>query len=139
MEESNLVNHARRELAFLKTGDEMNEAMYNHLIHMVSEFAKECHSGFSAKYAIAHLEKLLNFEPIGPLTGESHEWNYVADDLWQNNRCSRVFMNSKGEAWDIEGKVFIEPDGCGFTSADSQTPVEFPYTPTTEYIYLNEE
>ena len=133
----NLVDHAKKELAFLKTGDEMNDAMYDHLIHMVSEFEKEGHSGFSANYAIAHLEKLLRFEPIGPLTGESHEWNHVAENLWQNNRCSRVFMDDEGNAWDIEGRVFIEPNGTAFTSGDSHIPVTFPYTPTREEVYVD--
>ena len=139
MDESNLVSHAKKELAFLKTGDEMNEAMYDHLIHMVTEFANAGHSGFSASYAISHLEKLLRFEPIGPLTGESHEWNHVADDMWQNNRCGRVFMDSQGNAWDIEGRVFVnDADGTAYTSRDSRVFVTFPYTPTTEYIYVNE-
>jgi hypothetical protein len=135
---SNLVDHAKKELAFLNNGDEMNQAMYNHLLHMVNEFAKEGHSGFSASYARNHLEKLLRFEPIGPLTGEPNEWNHIADNLWQNNRCSRVFMDSQGTAWDIEGKVFVELNGAAFTSSESQVPVEFPHTPQTEYVYVKE-
>lgn len=135
---SNLVEHAKKELQFLRTGDEMNEAMYRHLIHMVNEFAKEGHSGFSAGYAISALEKLLRFEPLRPLTGESHEWVKVGDNLWQNNRCSRVFTDAEGNAYDIDGKVFIDPDGSAYTSEDSHVNITFPYTPHTEFVDVDE-
>lgn len=52
----------------------------------------------------------------------------------QNKRCSHVFKDKDGNAYDIDGKVFREPDGCCFTSKDSFVPVTFPYTPKTEYV-----
>ena len=56
------------------SGDEMNDAMCEHILKMVNVFAEEGHSGFSANYAINILQKLLRFEPLSPLTGEDDEW-----------------------------------------------------------------
>lgn len=128
-----LMEHARQELQFLRTGDSMNEKMATDILTIVREFSKQGHSGFSANYAINALEKLLRYQPLRPLTGEDSEWVEVGSGVYQNNRCSRVFKEN-GRAYDIEGRVFEEPDGCCFTSKDSHVDVTFPYTPKTEYV-----
>lgn len=136
-----LRDYAENELriiGMLDSKDEMNRAMTQHILKMVDMFAEEGHSGFSAAYAVGILEKLLKFEPLSPLTGEDWEWMEVGDQngtLYQNVRCSRVFKDDNG-AYNIDGKVFIEPDGCSYTSKDSLVPITFPYTPKTEYIIL---
>ena len=123
--------------------DEMNRSMRAHILHMVDEFAKEGHSGFSASYALGILTRLLDYKPLAPLTGEDSEWNEINDDrtnnlvLFQNKRCSRVFKNNEG-AWDIVGKVYVDPNGSAYTGNDSHTPVTFPYRPTTEEVNVDE-
>ena len=92
------------------------------------------HSGFSMGVMRRVLQRLMNWEPLGPLTGKEDEWNQIKKDLWQNKRCPRVFKNDKGEAWDRTGKVFVEPDGTTFTSRASRVYITFPYTPKTEYV-----
>ena len=72
----------------------------------------------------------------------SPEYNYLAQDengdgVFQNNRCLRVFKDKNrfnGQAYDIEGRIFREPDGGCYTSSDSCVPVTFPYTPKREYV-----
>lgn len=131
--ESNLVLHARHELALLGGADDkMQQAMNAHIIGMVKLFSKEGHSGFSASYAIGILEKLLRFEPITPLTGEPGEWVEVSDGTLQNKRCSHVFKE-KGQAYDIDGRIFRDAIGC-YTNRDSRVNVTFPYTPKREYV-----
>ena len=122
-----LIAHAERELQFLKTGEAMNEAMHAHLTKMVQVFSDEHHSGFSARYASATLQRLLNFEPVRPLTGEADEWTEVSDGLFQNKRCPHVFREN-GEAYTINGIVRKWPDGSGSQRGD-RTPITFPYTP----------
>lgn len=121
--------------------DEMNVAMREHILRMVQAFADEGHSGFSANYAVNCLEKLLRYQPLSPLTGEDDEWTEVGDGVYQNKRCGRVFKEN-GEAYDIDGIVFWEwytdPETgekfkSHFTCKDSRVPVQFPYTPKTEY------
>ena len=146
-----LYSHAVREMDLigLNDGDEMNGAMRSHILHMMEEFTKEGHSGFSANYAISLLSKLLKYEPLSPITGEDSEWVEIAKEvsgtnhgtLYQNNRCGRIFKDDTG-AYDVEGKVFYEwytDEETGekyktyFTSIESRVPVTFPYTPVTVY------
>ncbi len=124
--------------------DDMQAAMCGHVLKLLDVFSEEGHSGTSAPYAVDLFSKLASFKPIVPLTGEASEWNLVGvqdgQPLYQNKRCSRVFMQGQ-EAYDIDGVVFWEwfttSDGekikSHFTSADSRVPVTFPYTPKTEY------
>lgn len=111
-------------------GDMMGHAVLN----MIKQFADEGHSGMSAGLAISLFSRLAKFEPLTPLTGEDDEWNQIADGTWQNKRCSRVFKDAEGRAYDIEGRVFREPSGACYTSRDSRVYVAFPYEPKTEYV-----
>ena len=136
---SNAESFAEAELARIPCGDDpMQKAMNAHVLKMVRTFAREGHSGFSASYAIAQLERLLRFEPLSPLTGEDDEWNDISDmsgePMWQNRRCGRVFKGADGRAYDIDGKVFRDADGISYTSRESRVYVTFPYTPTTEFV-----
>lgn len=133
----NLMAHADRELS-PADGDEMQLDMNRCLRELILVFSSQGHSGFSANYAIAQLRRLLRFEPLRPLTGAPDEWAEVSDGIWQNTRCSRVFKDAAG-AYDIEGRVFREPDGSCYTSRDSRVYVDFPYTPTTEYVDVPSE
>lgn len=133
--DSNIVDHIRREMP--ESDDDMQSMMRAHLIRMGQLFALEGHSGFSASYALSALEKLLNFEPLGPLTGEDSEWvwlDYGDEMKAQNKRCGHVFMRADGSAYDSEGRIFREPNGCCFTSKGSAVDITFPYTPTREYV-----
>jgi hypothetical protein len=136
-EESNLVLHAERELKIAGLFDEdsdyggmLGEAVMN----MVRTFSGEGHSGFSAGMAIAAFQKVASFEPLTPLTGDDDEWTEVAEGTWQNQRCSHVFKEADGRAYDIDGRIFREPDGACFTNRESRVFVNFPYIPTREYV-----
>lgn len=148
-EVSNYELHARREMRNMLSddADEMDKLMAEQVIELLQVFSKHGHSGFSAPYAISLFSTLAKFEPLGPLTGEDSEWNDVSgcsdgDDGYmtmQNNRASHVFKHVYKDgrpeyAYDINGKVFRDADGCTYTSGESRVLVEFPYTPVTEYI-----
>lgn len=143
----NIKDHALQE--FKAAGwldepiDEMQQLMMDNLLEIVEVFAAQDHSGFSASYAIDVLEKLLRFKPLVPLTGEDWEWvdvsEYSGVTTFQNKRCSAVFKQADrfdGKPYYLDGKVFVDKEGCSFTNSDSMVPVEFPYTPKTEYVYL---
>lgn len=133
-ETSALVVHAERELDLMGDDSEAGQWMREAVMSLIRVFANGGHSGFSAPYCIETFKRLAQYEPLTPLTGDDDEWIEVADGLWQNKRCSRVFKNAKGEAWDIDGKVFREPDGYSYTNGESRTPVAFPYVPKTVYV-----
>ena len=146
---SNLVQYAKDEFARIPLSnhedDDMDIAMRKHVIHMVKEFSKEGHSGFSANYAISCLKRLLAYKPLTPLTGEDDEWMEVSDDTLQNKRYCAVFKNIKtGKAYNIDGKVFWEwytNEETGerfksyFTCYESRVDVEFPYDVPDSPIY----
>lgn len=99
-------------------------------------------------YVLTLFNTLANYSILTPLTGADDEWDDVSDyvgqpPLFQNQRLSRVFKDDT-KAWDIDGKMywewFTDPDTkektkIYFTNGDggSNTPVTFPYTPTTVY------
>lgn len=134
--DSAIVQHIQRELP--NADDDTMQAILNrHVLNMGRLFALEGHSGFSANVTINMLERLLRFEPLGPLTGEDSEWielDYGPDMAAQNKRCSHVFKRADGTAYDIDGRIFREPDGTCFTNGSSRVEVTFPYHPTHEYV-----
>ena len=134
---SNLVAHAKKEFALAgwdkPETDGMQQMICEQILELIELFASHGHSGSSAMYAIGMFHRLVQFEPISPLTGEAHEWGTEVSPN-QNNRCSRVFRDEDGTAYDSKGKVFVEAGGVGYLSGDSRVPVTFPYTPKTEYI-----
>ncbi|MBK3745284.1 hypothetical protein G3A39_39565 [Paraburkholderia aspalathi] len=133
-----IIDFAKRELEMLRgpnpAPDKMQDQIETAILDIVDKFAGQGHSGSSASYTIACIEKLLRFEPLTPLTGVDDEWANVSDGLYQNKRCSRVFKDANGQVYDINGKVFREPSGACFTNRDSRVPVVFPYTPKTEIV-----
>lgn len=136
----NLLAHAERELG--SPTDPYAVMAADAVKELVFVFGTQGHSGFSASWMRGALSKLLAYEPLGPLTGEDSEWELVGDEpngvkTWQNKRCSRVFRQTDrfdGQAYDLNGKIFREPDGVTFTSSESFTPITFPYTPTSVYV-----
>jgi len=148
---SNLLSYAEDELNRIgmteNSPDEMNVEMRKHIVHMIKEFSKEGHSGFSGRYALNILTKLLDFKPLTPLTGEDDEWHdvsiYGSNTKYQNKRCSSVFKDVDGSCHDIDGKVFWEwyKDENGeavktyYSGSGCSVPVTFPYTPPDKPIY----
>ena len=57
----------------------------------------------------------------------------------QNHRCSHVFKGPDGRAYDINGRIFCESNGCCYTSRDCRVYIEFPYTPKCEYVDVPSE
>ncbi len=143
-DKGNLRLHAERELQAIgydledkKNGP--NRWIMDNLFELLEVFSKQGHSGGSASYCIQTFAKLAAFEPLGPLTGADDEWIRHGDEgdcgSYQNKRCSHVFKDTKdGQAYDSEGRIFRDPDGCCYQNSESRVPITFPYTPTTEYV-----
>jgi hypothetical protein len=116
----------------------MNAYMVENVLELLDVFEKQGHSGSSAPYCINLFTTLANHNPLTPLTGDDSEWNDVTalgtEPCYQNNRCSSVFKDSDGRAYNIRGRIFKNQDGVCFTNRDSRVYIEFPYTPHTEYV-----
>lgn len=138
---SNLEDYAKDELTragFFGPDSDYGGMLGDAVMKMIKVFSDEGHSGMSAPMAVDLFKQVAMFEPLTPLTGEDDEWIDVGDGLYQNRRCPHVFKKD-GEAYDIEGRIFREPNGACFTSRDSRTPVTFPYMPKHEYVDVEEE
>jgi len=130
-----------RACGWLKDGvwcDELQELMCKQVLELLELFASHGHSGSTAPYAISLFTTLAKQEPFKPLTGEDWEWSEYADGKFQNKRCYHVFKNEDGKAYDVEGKIFREQNGCCYTSRESLVYIEFPYTPKPEYVDVPE-
>lgn len=137
----NLTDYARRELELAGAFDD--SSLYGGMVgkavlELVEKFAEQGHSGASANLVVSLFERVARFEPISPLTGAPEEWAipYGSRGIEQNVRCSRVFREN-GVAYDVNARVFEEPDGTRFTSRDSRAQIDFPYTPRTEIVRAN--
>lgn len=136
---SSYEEHARRELIAAGMDpdgppDSPNTWMAKGTLELLSVFDKQGHSGGSAPYAIKLFATLAALEPWGPIRGTEDEWVEVAERggvlMYQNARCSHVFKDGEnGPAYDIQGIVFRDPDGCCVTSSGSAVLIDFPYTP----------
>jgi len=140
------VTHAEYELKKAGLFDEDSDyggMLGKAALDIVKVFAEQGHSGGSAGIVRSVLHKLFAQEPLTPLTGDDDEWNDISEmsdnPCFQNKRCSRVFKDKKGNAYDVDGKVFVHPNGASYTSSESKTDVTFPYLPHTEYIDVPED
>ncbi len=135
---SNLLKHAKKELELSGVDEDIYGDMTSKaVLELVEVFAKQGHSGMSAGYVRSLFNKVANYEPLTPLTGEDEEWEDVSEygdkGTFQNKRCSNVFKGADGLAYNVSGVVFEDENGCTYTSKDSRVNVTFPYMPVTEF------
>lgn len=133
---SNLRAHAQHEMALAWPDQcDMQDAVKKCVDEILIVFSSQGHSGSSAPYVIGVAERALRFQILTPLKGTDDEWMEVGDDTFQNKRCGHVFKKGvDGQAYDIDGYIFREPDGLCYTSRDSRKYITFPYTPEPEYV-----
>lgn len=100
--QSNLVDHAKRELAIIGEEPEVVEAY----LKIVRIFADMGHSGASAMFAIPVIEHLLAFKPLSDLTDDPEDWHYHGeevwgekDGIWQNRRNGQAFSKDGGKTY----------------------------------------
>lgn len=94
---------------------EMQELMHDSVMHIIKAFCDCDFSGGVVSYALGLFNKLVNWDPINPITTNPDEWNDVTWDeetgirTYQAKRCSRLFRDSDDPdniAHYIDGYVF---------------------------------
>ena len=144
---SNLLKHAERELKLIGYDgkDEYNNMAKAAIMELLTTFANQGHSGFSANYIVNLFNKLAKYETLSPLTGNDDEWGNVSDmsgdrkTLFQNNRDGRVFKNDDG-AFFTEAIIWTESGESSYTNKDSNRYIKsFPFTPKTFYVKVDKE
>lgn len=96
---SNLVDHARRELAAINEDPEHTQGILN----VVQAFADMGCSGGQAAVAIHQISELLEFHNLSPLTDDPNEWYHhemdSQEDFWQNKRRGEAFSHDGGRTY----------------------------------------
>ena len=134
-----IVDKAKKEFELIGTDELYGDLLRDSVLEVLEVLENQNHSGFSARAIIKYIDRLWMQKPLTPLTGEDDEWEETDDSESQNKRYSAVFKNKNtGECCNIEGRIFVEPDGAAFSCRESVVPVKFPYTvpDKPEYIYL---
>jgi hypothetical protein len=162
LNESNVHDFAKKELDLLVSSIESKgdtplvKEFIPEILALVDKFGNSGQSGGSAPYTagsiISALKKLLMFEPISPVTGESHEWDngQISKGTFQNNRCYGVFKEGEnGDPYYLDAIVWKTPKGSTWsvTAKDSggkeirsrQFIKSFPFTPKTFTIDVEEK
>lgn len=99
---SNLVDHARRELAAIGESD---AEFSNTVVKMVEAFSAYGHSGGSASVMTAIVTELLQHQNLTPLTDDPAEWFFHGsemsppDGVWQNIRNGEAFSHDGGKTY----------------------------------------
>lgn len=133
----NIVEFSERELnsilATCQNSSDFNiqKAMNNSILEIVKTFNEQHYSGYTATYCLNILDRLLNYKPITPLTGEDDEWEAIDFDeniKYQNKRCPQIFKDKNNNTFNVEGKIFSYDNGHTWTSTnESSIDVSFPY------------
>jgi hypothetical protein len=101
---SNLVDHARRELALIGEGQDVTDG----IVKVIAAFADVADSGGSTPFVIAHVEKLMRFEPLSLLTNDPAEWQDQSEAsgcaLWQSRRNPKAFSTDGGRTYTLLGE-----------------------------------
>lgn len=139
---SQLLDFAKRELdkqQLLSPESDYNGELGKAVLSLLEAFSGQGHSGASAAMCLNLFKRLSQFKPLTPLTNNDDEWMHVSNGLWQNKRCSSVFMED-GVIYDIGAIVFVEREtGATFTSKESRKVITLPYTvpDSPEYLYYD--
>lgn len=139
IEKDNIYSFAECELKAIgldEPDSDYNGELSKAVLNLVKLFSLQGHSGFSANRTISLFKNVSMFKPLSPLTGDDSEWTQISDNIYQNKRCSSVFKE-KDVAYDINGKVFLEPNGVAYTNIKSHVNITFPYIPETEYVNVD--
>jgi len=97
---SNLVEHARRELALIGEDQDVTDWF----VAVIEKFAEFGHSGGSAEVCIPRLEQLLRFQPLSALTNDPAEWIDRTEEsgghaFWQSARNPEAFSEDSGQTY----------------------------------------
>ena len=112
-----------------------NAVMHSALNELLMVFeAKAPDTAVGQSYLLETFARLARRQPLTPLTGADDEW-LPADDygVQQNSRCSTVYRDEVGVAYDTHAVLFKRPNGnCYALAGRSVKPVTFPYMPNPE-------
>jgi hypothetical protein len=129
-----LVDWAKRELELAGLFDKDSDyggALGPAILEMVKTFSEQGHSGFSAGMTRTILNKLLNWEPLTPVTDPLAEGYEDVSKMWgdgkkhyQCTRDSSIFSEDGGKTWTkTVADIYEDENGISYTRY-RQVPLE---------------
>ena len=121
-----IIEFAKQELDRLpKDPDNMQNRANAEVLEILETLANQGHSGLSIEYTMRLVNRLMLGKPLTALTGDEDEWYEN-----QNIRCSSVFRDSEGNAYDHDSAIVSDNGGITwFASKRFYEPISFPYNP----------
>lgn len=111
--QSNLVDHARRELELI--GEEADVIEW--YLSVIRAFVSYGHSGGSAFATIPVINELLQYKNLRPLTNDPDEWVHHTEEvwpepggIWQNKRNGEAFSDDGGKTYTLLSEKQLDPD-----------------------------
>lgn len=107
-EDSNLYQHARRELelaGLTRKDSDYNGMLGTAALEIIEVFARQGHSGQSAAIVTALINDLMQFKALTPITDDPEDWIEVTEwapkggRMWQCRRQSDLFSYNGGKSW----------------------------------------
>ena len=149
-----LISFAKEELERIgynpntdPNSEDINDCAVTCILELLETFVKQEHSNFSANYVLKIFNKLVNFKPLSPLTGEDDEWMEICNNkdeiIYQNKRHFSVFktinVKTKEEKCHLNDHyVFVDKNDTSFTNCKSRLVIdEFPFS-IPDKIYIHE-
>lgn len=109
-----IIEQAKAELRRINFGDDDTRVM----VELIEKFLDQWDSGGAVSVALPVFVRCIAGKPLAPLTGDDDEWMSVGPDnapMFQNMRCSTVFKDGTGRAYDID--------------VAGRPTIKFPYSP----------
>lgn len=130
--DSNLVEHARRELELIGEDRDIIEWY----LDCIRAFVAYGHSGGSSEATLPVLKKLLEHEHLSALTDDPDEWYHHSAEMWdgkkgiwQNKRNTKMFSSDQGKTYfDVEN-----PSATKQYTHPKETSRQRPSGPRAEY------
>lgn len=142
-EKSPLVIHAEKELrlaGWYNKDSDYGGMIPEAVMELINVFAKQGHSGSSAKIVNGLFTRLADFKNLLGLTGEADEWQEVGDGFEQNTRVSSVFREQDTKkCYYLDAIVWRDQNGGTFSGQvaginSRQYIKSFPFNPKTFFI-----
>lgn len=117
LQESNIYNHAKRELKLLRDQviaeegsiDEMELLMQENVMELLRSVVLQRHSGMSISWLLGLFEKLIYMYNLTPITDNPGDWELHGQgnehEVWQSRRNGAYFSKDGGKTYyDIHSK-----------------------------------
>lgn len=136
MEESYMIEYAKREMRIAwgedYAKDPMQKMIADNVLELLQVVADQGHTNHTVKYMLGVFNRLVNYKPLTPLTGDDDEWEHFVwldADEEQNKRYGAVFRHNhdNSTAYNIEAVLFKDNEGFCYSTRGSKQPITFPY------------